>query len=110
MRASRHATSIPLLVCGVIAAALLFTVMRHAPPRADTGTGRPTPLTATVAVMCSHGEHRVMFAVFTYPGDRTVIADKDNPLGFTSVEDLLQYAQTAATPRLYVQPCEGTTT
>jgi hypothetical protein len=68
------------------------------------------PLTSTVAVVCSHGEQRVMFAVFTYPGDRMVVADKDNPLGFTSVEDLLQYAQTAATPRLYVQPCEGTTT
>ena len=75
--------------------------------QAPTPQGRPAPLTSTVLTVCDHGHQKLAVVIFTFENGKVLIVDKDSPQGFTTVADLLQYADTAPQKAMYGQPCEG---
>jgi hypothetical protein len=93
----------------------LWAMMIAALAQVGACTKTPPPpaklMTSTLVAVCEHGREVVMLVIFTFDDGKTVIVDKDNAQGFTSMDELLQFAATAGdNAREYAEPCQGTST
>lgn len=66
---------------------------------------RPRPASAVLVGICEQRRQVLMVAIFTFPNGKVLLVDAHNMNGFTSVQEITQYAASAESVTERIQTC-----